>query len=68
LPENVPFRFHPILERIALSVAALSMKLVGAFRDTGLQIVARGHWLTMNWFFCDSCGLPVTRDLLPMAG
>jgi hypothetical protein len=68
LTKDFPFRFYPIFERIALSVAAVSMKLVGALRDTGLQVVARGHRLTMNWFFCDSCGLRVTRDLLPTVG
>jgi hypothetical protein len=68
LTKDFPFRFYPILERIALAVAAPHMELVGALRDTGLQVVAWGHRLTMNWFFCDSCGLRVTRDLLPTVG
>jgi hypothetical protein len=68
LPKDFPFRIHPILERIALSIAALTMNLVGALRDTGLQVVARRQWLTMDWLFFSSCGLPVTRDPLPTAG
>jgi hypothetical protein len=48
LPKDFPFRFYPILERIALPVPALGMELVGALRNTGLQVVARRYGLGMD--------------------
>ena len=49
--KNFAFGFDPVFERITMPVPALDMQLVGAVGDSCLQIIARGYWLAMDWFF-----------------
>jgi len=48
--EDFPFGLKPVIERVAPSIAALGMKLIGPLSDADLEIVARRNRLAVDRF------------------
>jgi hypothetical protein len=62
--EDFPLGLQPVVERSALSIAALGMKLIGPMSDADLEVVAGRNRLTVNRLLLRNSNSPCNSRFL----